>query len=130
MIPDRELLPFEKRARYRNLGLAQETSLASLSTYSAHGSSLAQLAGLDHFHPAALSAGAGLLGAYYGYRGARDLIEADDTFTRILAGADLVTGFGLVAQALGGGTWAAALSATGLVTTTALHLWNHFGEEQ
>ncbi|MGE0495321.1 MAG: hypothetical protein AB7S38_39310 [Vulcanimicrobiota bacterium] len=130
------LLPFQKQALTRRLGAGSELGLASVTTYAAHGPAIGSALGLDTFSPTPFQVGSGLMACVYGVRGVASLVNApryetksQTNFRRLLAGADLVTCFGLAAQAFGGGTWATAVSAGGLVTTSALHLWHTYREE-
>lgn len=136
MINPDQHLPYERQASARRAGYVQHAATGLGAAYLSGATLMAQVPEiLDQYsgsvveHSGTLRIASGAAGVFFGVRGLRELLDAphsesdsQKTWRRVRAGADLVTAVGLASQAFGAGTWAAGLSAAGLLTSTVLQI--------
>ena len=129
--------PYQERAVATRLGVGLQLGVAAATSYASGGNWVANQSPemLDQFapgieqHSTLFRVGSGAAGLYFGVRGIRELATSDYYETKATkrwrlarGGADLITAVGLASQAFGAGTWAAGLTAAGLLTTTILQI--------
>lgn len=142
MINQEHLFPYQRQSLAQRLGVGGQLGLGLGGAYVSAGSYLSGATELvDTFAPGLASpsplfrVGAGLAGAFYGYRGIKTLSRSEWGETRTekrwrqaRAAADLVTAVGFAAQAFGGGLWAAGITGVGLLGSTTLQISNSIRE--
>ncbi len=136
------LFPYQKKSLSKRLGVGGQVGMGLGGAYVAAGSYLSgapqivdQFArGLAERSPL-FRVGAGVAGAFYGYRGIRTLTQSDrwesttdKRWRQARAAADLVTAVGFASQAFGGGLWAAGITGVGLLASTTLQISNSIRE--